>query len=148
MATDLYPPRPEVVNAQPVFTTQAEPSMTQLLSGIISDAQELMRQQMAMFRTEMKEDIRRTKAALVALVCGLAAASVGATLLCFMAVYGLEAATELPLWACFGIVGAALAAIGGGAFYAAVRQFNEFNPLPEESAQALKENLQWISHPK
>jgi signal transduction protein with GAF and PtsI domain len=135
MATDTYKP-------------ESEASMTQLISGIIGDAQELAKQQFSMFRTELQQDVRRTKQALVALVCGLALVSVGATLLCFMAVYGLQAAFELPLWACFGIVGGVLAAGGGVAFYAAMRQFNEFNPLPDESAQALKENMQWISHPR
>jgi hypothetical protein len=130
------------------YKSESDASMTQLISGIIGDAQELAKQQFAMFRTELQHDVRRTKQALVALVCGLALVSVGATLLCFMAVYGLQAAFELPLWACFGIVGGVLAAGGGVAFYAAMRQFNEFNPLPDESAQALKENMQWISHPR
>lgn len=135
MATDTYKP-------------EADQSMTKLISGIISDAQELVRQQLAMFRTELQHDVRRTKQALVALVIGLALVSVGATLLCFMAVYGLQAAFELPLWACFGIVGGLLALGGGLAFYSALKQFNEFNPLPDESAQALKENMQWISQPR
>jgi hypothetical protein len=135
MATETYKP-------------ESDQSMTKLISGIITDAQELVRQQLAMFRTELKQDVRRTKQALVALVIGLALASVGATLLCFMAVYGLEAAFELPLWACFGIVGGLLALGGGLAFYSALKQFNEFNPLPDESAQALKENMQWISQPR
>jgi len=145
MATDTYRSESNVgANSANVSDT----SMTQLLSGIVSDAQNLARQQFAMFRTELKEDVRRTKQALVALVCGLALVSVGAALLCFMAVHGLHAAFELPLWACFGIVGGTLTVGGGLAFYAAVRQFNEFNPLPDESAQALKENVQWISHPR
>jgi hypothetical protein len=131
-----------------IYKPDSDESMTKLISGIISDAQELVRQQLAMFRTELKHDVRRTKQALVALVIGLALVSVGATLLCFMAVYGLEAAFELPLWACFGIVGGLLALGGGLAFYSALRQFNEFNPLPDESAQALKENMQWISQPR
>lgn len=135
MATDTYKP-------------ESDASMTQLISGIIGDAQELVRQQFAMFRTELKQDVRRTKQTLVALVCGLALVSVGATLLCFMAVYGLEAAFAWPLWACFGLVGGTLAVGGSVAFYAAMKQFNEFNPLPDESAQALKENVQWISHPR
>jgi len=126
--------------------TDSGPSLTHLVSGIIGDAQALMKQQLALFRTEMKQDIKRTKQALVALVVGLALASVGATLLSFMAVYGLHAAfRDLPLWACFGIVGGLLTAAGGIGFYSAVRQFQEFNPLPDESAQALKENVQWIS---
>jgi len=134
--------------ATDTFKPESDASMTQLLSGIIGDAQELVRQQLAMFRTELQHDVRRTKQALVALVCGLALAAVGGALLCFMAVHGLHAAFELPLWACFGIVGGVLAAAGGVAFYMAMKQFNEFNPLPDESAQALKENMQWISHPK
>ncbi|WP_425614135.1 phage holin family protein [Anatilimnocola sp. NA78] len=138
MATDL-----RTDYAEPGST--AAPSMTHLVSGIIADAQELMKQQLALFRTEVKEDVRKTKAAVIALVTGLALASVGGTLLCFMFVYALEAATELPLWGCFGIVGGLLAAGGGIAFYGALRKFNEFNPLPDESARALKENVQWIT---
>jgi len=134
--------------ATDTYKSESDTSMTQLVSGIISDAQELLKQQLAMFRTELKEDVRRTKQALIALVCGVALAAVGALLLCFMAVYGLEAAFDLPLWGCFGIVGGVLAAAGGIALYSAVRQFNEFNPLPDESAQALKENVQWISQPR
>jgi uncharacterized membrane protein YqjE len=134
--------------ATEVYKQESDQSMTRLISGIISDAQELVRQQLAMFRTELKEDVRRTKQALVALVVGLALVSVGAALLCFMAVYGLEAAFELPLWACFGIVGGVLAIGGGLAFYSAYKQFNDLNPLPDESAQALKENVQWISQPR
>jgi hypothetical protein len=122
------------------------PSLTHLVSGIISDAQALMKQQLALFRTEMKQDLKRTKQALIVLVSGLALVSVGATLLCFMAVYGLHAAVpSIPIWGCFGIVGGVLAVGGGAAFYTGVQQFQEFNPLPDESAQALKENVQWIS---
>ncbi len=131
------------------FRTNSEPSMTDLMSGIISDAQDLMKQQLALFRTEIKQDVRRTKQALIAVVCGLALVSVGGALLSFMLVYGLSAAVPaLPLWGCFGIVGGVLAGVGGLAFYSAVRQFQEFNPLPDESAQALKENVQWISQPR
>lgn len=134
--------------ATDTYKSESDASMTKLVSGIISDAQDLLKQQLAMFRTELKEDVRRTKQALVALICGIALAAVGGLLLCFMAVHGLEAAFELPLWACFAIVGGILALGGGIAAYSAVRQFNEFNPLPDESAQALKENVQWISQPR
>lgn len=140
MSTDLQ---------SPYSKANSDPSLTQLLTGIISDAQTLLKQQLAMFRTELKLDVRRTKQALVALICGLALASIGGLLLCFALVYGLEALVPtLPLWACFGIVGGLFAIGGGVAFYSAVRQFQEFNPLPDESAQALKENVQWISQPR
>ena len=140
MSTDLQ---------TPYSPASHEPSLTQLLSGIVGDAQNLLKQQLAMFRTEIKMDVRRTKQALVALICGTAIASIGVILLCFGLVYGLEALVpSLPLWACFAIVGGVFAIGGGIAFYSAVRQFQEFNPLPDESAQALKENVQWISQPR
>lgn len=139
MSTDLQ---------TPYSKTEHDPSLTQLLSGIVTDAQTLFSQQLAMFRTEIKMDVRRTKQALVALICGLAIASIGVILLCFGLVYALEAFAKLPLWACFAIVGGLFAAGGGLAFYSALRQFQEFNPLPDESAQALKENVQWISQPR
>lgn len=140
MSTDLQ---------TPYSKSEHDPSLTQLLSGIVTDAQTLFSQQLAMFRTELKLDVRRTKQALIALICGLALASIGGLLLCFALVYGLQAlAPTLPLWACFGIVGGLFAIVGGLAFYSALRQFQEFNPLPDESAQALKENVQWISQPR
>jgi len=140
MSTDLQTPYSQ---------TAPEPSLTQLLGGIVGDAQNLFKQQLAMFRTEIKMDVRRTKQALVALICGVAVASIGVILLCFALVYGLAALVpSLPLWGCFAIVGGVFAVVGGLAFYSAVRQFQEFNPLPDESAQALKENMQWISQPR
>jgi hypothetical protein len=144
MSTDLQQPY-----TKSPYKTDGDASLTQLLSGIVNDAQTLLKQQLAMFRTEINLDVRRTKQALIALVCGLALASIGGVLLCFMLVYGLEALVpSLPLWACFGIVGGVFAIGGALAFYSAMRQFQEFNPLPDESAQALKENVQWISQPR
>jgi hypothetical protein len=74
--------------------------------------------------------------------------AVGATLIGFMLVYLLNglAPDTLPLWACFGIVGAGVALVGGIVAYAAVARFKTFNPLPDESVQAFKENVQWIKN--
>ena len=40
------------------------PTLTELVSGIADDAQRLIQQQYQMLRAEVKEDMRRTKAAL------------------------------------------------------------------------------------
>jgi hypothetical protein len=129
--------------------TEGGAGVTQLVSGIIGDAQELMKQQLALFRHEVQEDFRKTKEAALSLICGVATFQIGAVLLCFMLVHLISyLAPRLPLWGCFGIVGAALAAIGGAIFAAAVARFKSFNPLPDESARALKENVQWMSNQK
>jgi hypothetical protein len=127
--------------------TEAEFSVTSLLKGIVSDAQELIQQQLALFRAEIKDDFRKTVGILITIVSGAFMVAVGGALLCFMLVYLLNSvAPVLPLWGCFGIVGGGVALIGGIVAYAAVARFKTFNPLPDESVQALQENVQWIKN--
>lgn len=129
--------------------TDAEPTTTQLLSGIISDAQELMKQQLALFRSEVREDFRKTRQAAYLLVGGVVVAQLAAMLLCWMCVHLLSASfPDLPLWGCFGIIGGILALVGGGLALSAVLQLNSFNPLPDQTAQAVKENVRWMTNPK
>ncbi len=127
--------------------TQEEFSVTSLLKGIVSDAQELIQQQLALFRAEIKDDFRKTVGILIAIVSGAFMVAVGGALLCFMVVHLLNSvAPSLPLWGCFGIVGGGVALIGGIVAYVAIAKFKTFNPLPDESVQALKENVQWIKN--
>lgn len=129
--------------------TENGASVTQLVGGIVHDAQDLMRQQLALFRAEIQEDVRKTKDAVISLACGFFLAQIGISLLSFMLVYLLgHFQPQLPLWQCFGIVGGVFALGGllcvGGAFF----YLRSFNPLPDESARALKENLKWIASAK
>ena len=127
--------------------TEAEFSVTSLLKGIVSDAQELIQQQLALFRAEIKDDFRKTVGILITIVSGAFMVAVGGALLSFMLVYLLNSVVPtLPLWGCFGIVGGGVALIGGIVAYAAVARFKTFNPLPDESVQALQENVQWIKN--
>jgi len=58
--------------------TGTEPSLTGLVTGIINDAQELLKQQVALFKQEVKDDIRKTKEAAVALIAVWSAESLQA----------------------------------------------------------------------
>jgi hypothetical protein len=129
------------------FYTETEPTVTKLVGGIVHDAQDLMSQQMALFRAEVQEDIRKTKEAAIALACGFFLAQIGLSVLCFMFVYLLQALQPaLPLWGCFGIVGGILAVVGGVCLAGGIYYLKSFNPLPDESAKALKENFKWIAN--
>jgi len=126
----------------------ASPSMTGLLTGIVKDMQELTRQQLTLFKEEVKDDFRRTREIAVSWAIGLGAAALGLVLLAFAVVYLLVWGTPLPLWACFGIVGAAAVLAGGALLYAGRKKLESFNPLPEQSVRALKENVQCLTNPK
>jgi len=135
MATDLKP--------------APDASVTELVGGIINDAQELIKQQFELLKHEVKEDFQKSRDASLLMGVGGVVGLVGLIHLTLMLVYLLQwAAPSLPLWACFGICGGLVAIVGGGLLYAGIHKFSTFNPLPDETAQALKENVQWITQPK
>jgi hypothetical protein len=135
MATDQHP--------------GSDASMTQLVSGIINDAQQLTRQQFALFKAEIREDFAKTKQASVSLLLAAGFAGLSAILLGIgIALLLAWAVPAVPLWGWFLISGAVLAAVAGAFFYAGRKQFQSLEPLPDQSAQALRENVQWIMHPK
>jgi len=126
-----------------------ERSVTTLVSGIIADAQQLIQQQFTMFRQEIRDDLRKAKEGALSLAAGVGISLAGGVLLLLMLPLLLNwAAPELPLWACFGILGGVLVTLGGALVYAGVKKLESFNPLSDQSVQTMKENLQWTTNPK
>jgi len=125
--------------------------VTSLVSGIIHDVQELMRQQLALFKEEITSDFHKAKevafSVAISWAVGLGAVVVGAGMLLLMLVHLLHWATQLPLWSCYGLVGAAALALGAGLLFAGKKKLETFHPLPEQSVQALKENVQCLTNP-
>jgi len=136
--------------------TTAEASTTSLLGGIISDFGDLIKQEIRFARAEIKSDLNKTREAATTLAIGVGVASLSGILLLWMLVHLLHWATSpadldparLPLWACFGIVGAVIGAVGGLLIVTGIKKFQSFNPLPDQTAQSLKENVQWIANSK
>jgi hypothetical protein len=124
-----------------------ESSMTELVSGIVKDAQDLFRQEGRLLRREIQDDVQKTKEAAVPLAIGLWLILLGSILLSTTLALLLVAA-GLPQWASFGVVGAALFLIGGGVFYVGKKKFDSLHTPLEQSAEALKENLEWLAKPK
>src|SRR2546430_1801900 len=81
-------------------------SVTSLVTGIVSDAQELLKQQVALLKHDVRSDIRQAKEALTSLAIGGAIPALGAILLCFMLVHFMYwLVPAVPLWGWFAIVG-------------------------------------------
>jgi len=118
----------------------SSPSMTNLVSGILTDVQQLLAQQMRLLRLEIREDLHKARTGAIFLGAGLGVTAVGGLLFCLMLPYLLWWLTDLPLWACFGIFGVIFLLVGAGASYAAVKKFQDAASLPESTA-ALKENV-------
>ena len=129
--------------------TGTEPGLSHLVTGIINDVQELLKQQLNLFRQEIKDDARKTKEAVISLSAGIGVLVLGVILLSLMLVFLLHWAFDvLPLWLCFGIIGGLMLLGGGALLYAGKRKLASFNPLPDQSVGALRENVRWIMNPK
>lgn len=130
MATDLQTSPPEGA------------SLTGLVTGIVEDAQELLQQQLALFRSELKQDLNRSKEMASSFVVGGVLALVAAGLLTTMLVYLVQILTGWHLVYCYALVGGIVAAVAGAFIWNAVRKLERFKPL-DQTAEAISENLEW-----
>lgn len=129
--------------------TTPEPRVSTLVKEIVQDVQGLLGQQADLIRREIEDDLRKTKNAAIWLALGIAVGVLGCGMLFLMLPHLLVWLwPALPLWSGYVIVGGVLAAVGGALLFAGIRKFQSFNPLPDESFAALKENVQWITNPK
>jgi len=123
-------------------------SVATLLTGIVNDAQELIKQQLALFKHELRQDLKRTREIALSLAGALSCVLVGSALLCLMLVALLHEQAGLHWWASFGIVGGPILIVGAGLAVVAWYRLDTFTPLSDPSAEALKENLEWTTKPK
>jgi len=134
----------------------SDQSVATLVSGIVSDFQDLVKQQMQLTRREIEEDLRKSTEAASILGLGAGMCFLGGLALCLMLAHLLHWLTSppgadpasFPLWACFAVVGGVLSLIGWEVAYAGRRKFQTINPLNNPATQALKENVQWLTTPK
>ena len=125
------------------------PSVTELVSGIVGDVQDLGRQHLARFRHEVKEDFRKAGDATASLASGLAVAQVGGLLISFMLIELLHVlAPGLPLWSCYGIVGGVIVVVGMIAVMNGIQKFKSVESLSKETADIMKDDAQWLTQSK
>jgi len=120
--------------------------MASLVTGIIDDAQKLIRQEMELAKREIGQEWDKAKTAAVSFATGFLFAGLSGILLCLMCVYLLHEVADLRLWVSYLIVGGVLGLIGGGLFLLGKFRADEVNVIPPQTAQTLKENAQWIQN--
>lgn len=129
--------------------TAPNSTVTQLVSGIVTDAQDLASQQISLFRSEFLRDLRKTKEGVLALAVGFALMQIGGVLFCLMLVQLLLVVVPtLSLWMCYGIVAIVVLGLAAIPISMGINQLKNLNPLLDEAAQSLKENAQWLMNSK
>jgi cytochrome c-type biogenesis protein CcmH/NrfF len=142
--------------ATEVHNHPSDQSITSLVGGIVSDVQDLVKQQLQLVRKEVEGDLRKTAEAASLWVFGLVVLFLGGIALCLMLAHllhwltgppGFDQAT-IPLWGCHAIVGVFLVIVGGCLLAAGRKKIASVHPLDNPATEALKENVQWLTTPK
>jgi len=125
-----------------------EMSTSALVGGIINDAQELFKEQLELFKAELKQDMEKAREGSVVFVAGAGLAFVGLIVLAFALAHLLNwAAPALPLWGAFAIIGGVISAAGAALLAGVYIRLKKAKPL-SVTATALEENVEWKTNPK
>jgi hypothetical protein len=142
------------------MATEAEappkPEVAPLVRGIVNDLGDLLQQQLKFARAEIRNDMRKTWDVTQLFGVGAVVGLLGLGVLAFTLAHllhwltspaGADPAT-LPLWACFGIVSALILATSAVLIVLGKKKLDSFNPLPDQTVDTMKENLEWITSSK
>jgi hypothetical protein len=116
-------------------------SLGDLLKTLTGDVQHLVRAELELARVETRDEITKAKDAGVRFGIAAATGVLAAILLSFAAAWLL--AELMPVGLAFLLVGAVYAGLACWAALQARDKAREIDPIPEQTVQTLKEDVQW-----
>ena len=119
--------------------------LSNIFQDVIRNLQEIIRSEVRLAKTEIKEEVLKTRKAVVLLSAGACIALYAVGFLLLTIVYALE--NVLPAWLAGLIVAIALGA--GAAILIGVgrTRLSQVEPKPDKTIQTMKENIEWAKHP-
>ena len=114
------------------------------VTGIIEDVQNIVRGEVQLAKTEIKEDVGKLGKALGMIGAAAFLALVGFIFLMLGVTYLLN--KSLEMWISAGIVGLALLIIGAIIGVIGKNQMQDANMVPDKTIDSLKEDKEWASH--
>jgi hypothetical protein len=135
--------------------TTSEPGFTTLVREIVTDVEDLVKHQIHFARAEIREELHQSKEAAALLALGGVSAFLGLFFLGMTLVHLLHWLTApegtdlayLPLWGCHAIVAVVFLIIGAGLGLLGKKMLASIHPA-EQTAQTVKENVEWITNSK
>jgi hypothetical protein len=120
-------------------------SIGSLVSGILGDLRQLIRDEIALARVEMREQAGRAKLAVGALGAAAVALAFGGVFLLVAIAIGIADLLGWPLWAGFLVVAMMLSVGGLIMLSTGRRRLRSVHAVPEQTVETLKENSEWIA---
>jgi uncharacterized membrane protein YqjE len=123
--------------------TGAEPSLGDLVRQLATDSTTLIRQEMALARAEMRENVRSAARGAMAIAIGGVLATIGVLALTAFLIILLGIALE-SYWLSSLIVGGLFLIIGGVLVWTNLSALRAEELKPETTIDTLKENREWL----
>jgi hypothetical protein len=120
---------------------ETDRSITEVLQDIAQNVQQIIRSEVLLAKTEVKQEAIQTARAGRPLIGGGIAGmyAIGFLLLC--CVFALE--MVVAAWAAALIVGGGVAIIGGILIKVGLNRLRRVSPTPERTVATVKENVEW-----
>jgi len=119
-----------------------ERTISDVFQDIVHDIQEIVRSEVRLARTEIREEAVKARSAGI-LLGGGAVVGLYAGLLILTAIVA-ALSLVMAVWAAALIVGLLLAAMAAGALTAGRKELQRVHPKPERTVDTLRENAEWI----
>jgi len=126
---------------QPVLQTD-DRSVTQIFQDILTNIQEIIRSEVRLARTEIREESTKAIRAAAMLAAALFLGLYALGFLLLSAVYAL--ASILPDWLGPFLVGLVVAMAGAVLYFLGRNRMKKVNPMPQKTIASVKEDAQWV----
>jgi uncharacterized membrane protein YqjE len=118
----------------------ADRTISSVLHDIVGNVQDIVRSELRLAKTELSEELGKSRAAATLLGMGAVLSLVAVLFLLLAAVYALS--SVVPSWAAALIVGAGVAIIAALFFGIGLKRFKAVRAAPK-TVDSMKENVEW-----
>jgi uncharacterized membrane protein YqjE len=118
----------------------ADRPISAVLHDIVGNVQDIVRSEVRLARTEISEELAKSRTAAVLLLAGVLMLSFSVVFLLLAIVYALSGV--MPGWAAALIVGAGVGVIAALCFGLGMKQFRAVRAVPKTAA-SVQENIEW-----
>ncbi|MEO8369077.1 MAG: phage holin family protein [Candidatus Solibacter sp.] len=121
---------------------EKERSISDVVQDIFRNIQEMLRSEVRLAKTELREEAVKAKATGVLIGAGAVSAIFALFFLLLMTVYALT--RVVPDWAAALIVAGFMATVAGLMLNAGMKRLRQLHPTPERTIENIKENVEWV----
>jgi uncharacterized membrane protein YqjE len=117
-------------------------SIADVLQDIVANVQTIIRAEIRLAKTEVKEEITKARAAAAMMAGGAVAALFTVWLLLLTVFFALS--TVMPFWAAALVLLIVMAIVTATLLTAGRKRLKTVNRKPEKTIETMKENVQWV----